>query len=274
MPKNIIKGPTTPEERIEEQERKDKAARKEREAVADFQEEEKALENADGCEVTQTATGKMITRHNTHKPTRSRRRRLKNAFTDGGLFGSIDEFSRQLIGLATTVIVGSAVTGGKISGQYNTQVDPRTLVQPKYENEEYIYDTVMVSKNAHEKLMKESEILNAKVAELQGIKDHKIRAEMAKRVEQLAEEYEMRAHPLTGLYVHDINRVMREEKSCNIHNHAAEFRVCIYALKAEHGDVRGIKAKIADQYDQTPEEVQVSGDHLKGAAPAPAPHNV
>ena len=36
MPKNIVKGPTTPEERIEEQERKDKAARKEREAVADI----------------------------------------------------------------------------------------------------------------------------------------------------------------------------------------------------------------------------------------------
>jgi hypothetical protein len=275
MPKNTIKGPTSPEERIEEQGRKEAASRKEREAFNDFQEEEKALESAEaGCEVSQTATGKMITRHNTHKPSRSRRRRLKSAFSEGGLFDTIDAFGRQLIGLATTAVVGGVATANKISGQYNTQVDPMTSQFRVYEDQEYIYDTVLVSKEAHEKLTKESETINKILVEMATTKDPERRLELATAIEELSETYEMKLHPINRAFVHDINRVFREEQCCNQHNHAQEFRVLIYALKAEHGDLRGIKSKIADQFDNTPEEAQVSGDHLKGHAPAPALHNV
>lgn len=275
MSKNIIKGPTTPEERIEEQGKKEAASRKEREAFNDFQEEEKALEMADaGCEVSQTATGKVIRHHNTHKSMRPRRRRLKSIFMEDGLLGTIDAFSRELISLATTAFVGGAATSGKISKKYNTHVDPANPQNRVYEDQEYIYDTVLVSKSAHDKLVKEAETINAKMVEMVSTKDAKRRLELATDIEELSEKYEMRLHPITKEFVHDVNRVFREEQSCNLHNHLQEFRVCIYALKAEHGDLRGIKAKIADQYDQTPEEVQVSGDHLKGHAPAPAPHNV
>ena len=193
---------------------------------------------------------------------------------DDGLLGTIDALGRQLIGLATTALVGGAASAGKISSQYNTQVDPSTAQNRAYEDQNYIYDTVLVSKAAHEKLTKESDIINAKLVEMAETKDPERRLALASDIEELSEKYEMKLHPITRAFVHDINRVYREEQSCNLHNHSQEFRVCIFALKAEHGDLRGIKAKIADQYDQTPEEVQVSGDHLKGHAPAPAPHNV
>ncbi len=275
MPKNTIKGPITPEERIEEQGKKEAASRKEREAFNDFQEEERALEMADaGCEVSQTATGKVIRHHNTHKPSRSRRRHLRSIFMQDGLLGTRDAFGRELIGLATTVFVGGAAASGKISGQYNTQVDPFTAQNRPYEDQEYIYDTVLVSKDAHEKLAKESDSINAKLLEMATTKDPERRLALATDIEEMSEKYEMKLHPITRAFVHDINRVFREEQSCNLHNHVQEFRVCIFAAKAEHGDLRGIKAKIADQFDNTPEEVQVSGDHLKGHAPAPAPHNV
>lgn len=276
MSTNTIKGPMTrEEERIEEQKAKENASRKERDAVAEFQEEEMALERSGSCEVTTTATGKMIRRHNTHRANHAHPHKnfLQQAFYEG-LFGRVDRFTRDLITLAASALMPSGEKDEKtISGQYNKKVNPRTALQPQYEDRDYIYDAMYVSQPAYDKLIQESEIIAAKVEEMESLQDLRARGEMGKTVEKLAEQFEMRIHPLTGIYVHDFNRVLREEKAFNgAHAHTADQRICIYLLKAELGDLRGIKAKIGDPYNQDPVEAIATGDHLKGSAPAPRPH--
>jgi hypothetical protein len=152
-------------------------------------------------------------------------------------------------------------------------------LQPVHEDENFLYDTMNVSRPVFEKLMKESEIIAKKLEEAEAVHDNGQRAIMLKSIEKLAEEFEMRIHPLTKVYVHDYNRVLREEQACETANKLShqltetlQLRVCYFRAKAELSDLRGIKSKVADQFDNTPEEVQASGDHLKGHAPALTPN--
>lgn len=269
-------GPKSPDERYEEQRAKEGAARAEREAITDFHEEERALSLGEDCDVSHTATGKMIRRHGSAR-NHDHHRHLQEAFRLGGLFQAVDRFTHDLISFATaTILSGSPApslpSDGGISGKYNKKVKTLGGLMPQYEDAEYIYDAMFVSKPAYDKLIRESETIAAKVAELEAIDDLAKRDVAAKKIAQLAEEFEMRIHPITGQYVHNFERVMREEKSCNHGQaHAADLGICVFILKASAADLRGIKAKIGDPYNQDPAEAIASGDHLKGAAPAPAP---
>lgn len=223
---------------------------------------------------------------NAGKMTRQRRGNQNDDDNDGGddlghdgigLIGTADKFANALITLATGGLLsgGSAEPQSGMSAQFGQKVSQRNILQPAHEDEEFIYDTMQVSRPVFEKLFKESEMVAKKLEELEAIKDPVLREVKLKEIERLANDFEMRLHPLTEVYVHDYNRVLREEKSCGAqHNHkhdAQELHICFFRAKAAHDDLKGVKSKVADQYDNTPEEVQVSGDQFKGAAPAPTP---
>jgi hypothetical protein len=195
-----------------------------------------------------------------------------------GLIGTADKLAGALISLATGGLFsrGDAAEGHSgMSAQFGQKVSQRSTLQPPHEDDEFIYDTMQVSRPVFEKLLKESEMVAKKLEELEAIKDPVLRETKLKEIERLAIDFEMRLHPITEVYVHDYNRVLREEKSCGTqHNHkhdAQELHVCFFRAKAAHDDLKGVKSKVADQFDNTPEEVQVSGDQFKGAAPAPTP---
>ncbi len=274
MPTLLTKGPKSGQDLFDEQMLKEKRARSEREAGADLQEEIRTIERDDGEEITHTATGKMIVR-NTPSSKSSVRRTLYDAWLAGGMFTAAEKLMGDLIGFATSTLVAGAATSSaaadNISAAFGSRVKPHRALQPQHDDGEYIYDAMNVSQPVYEKLMKEADIIAAKLEELEAIDDPAKRDEMEKALEKLAEEFEMRLHPVTKVYVHDFNRVLREEQEYRGPTLNREFRVCVYLHKSQLDDLRGIKAKIGDPYNEDPQEAIAAGDHLKGHAPAYTP---
>lgn len=258
-------GPKTPDEMFEQQLGKEKVSAKEREAFNDFWEEERAIENADGCgEVTQTATGKVVSRHSHAKG-----RRYKNlkGLWQGNISQTADSIIKDLATLATLGLFSSTQNTSGIKSAFGDKVSSAAAIAP-YEDKDYIYDTAKVSAPVYKKLQEETKTIASRLAEIEATKDTAARQKLLESLQKLAEDYEMRIHPVTGAYVHDYSRVLREEKLLNAdmrcgHDHS----VCVFLLKAELGDLRGIKSKVGDQYNQDPREAIAAGDHLKGQAP-------
>jgi len=282
MPTNKKSGSTREDLQYEELILREAKSAKERREVEDFNDEIRAIDiaEANGEEASQTLNGKMITGRS--GSSKHHHRHLSHIFSSGGFIDATKSIASGLIDLAVTgLMMGSKNPSSRpISAQFVDTASQRAMaLQPAHEDENFLYDTMNVSRPVFEKLMKESEIIAKKLEEAEAIKDSGQRVVMLQSVEKLAEEFEMRIHPLTKVYVHDYNRVLREEQACEAanklnhqHTESLQLRVCYYRAKAELSDLRGIKSKVADQFDNTPEEVQVSGDHLKGHAPALTPN--
>lgn len=274
MPTSLKDRPQTPESLFDEQLAKEKKRAKDRLEGRDFHEEIRALERDDDSD--HTATGRIITRHGRKRGAHARHESLRQAFAFGGIFEVTKCLMDDLLDLAHTATHVLAPhgpsDGGGISSKFGNQVKPHRSLQPHHEDNDYVYDAIYVSQGVFEKLMKESDAIAAKVEEMQAVSDPHTRSMLAKTIEKLAEDFEMRLHPVTQVYVHDLNRVMREEHQCTqdkaLHR---EFRVCVFVHKSQHDELKGIKAKIGDPYNEDPREAIATGDHLKGANPAPSP---
>lgn len=274
MPTTEKDRPKTAEALFDEQTDIENKRAKSRLEARDFHEEIRALERGD----EQTATGRMIMRHgrirgdNGH----SHFEDLRRAFAMGGIFEVTKCLMNDIVGL-TTSVAGALTTHGSadgpsISSKFGNQVKQNRTMQPHHEDADYIYDAMYVSQGVFEKLMKESDQIASKVEQLETLTDPHMRTQMKKVIEKLAEDFEMRLHPVTQVYVHDFNRVMREEnQSTQDKALNREFRVCVYLYKSQHDELKGIKAKIGDPYNEDPREAIATGDHLKGANPAPSP---
>lgn len=274
MPTNKKRGPNSIEDQLDELARKNDAVRRERRDVADYNDEERAIASAEyhGEDAPeQTASGRRITRH--EKSSKGRRKKLRSSFDVSGVIGTANAITESLALLATAGLLSKNQKAGMADTFDRQSNQQRIGLQPPHEDVHYIYDTMNVSKPVHDKLMRESEIIAKKIEELAAVKEPAQRQQMAANIEKMATEFEMRMHPITGVYVHDYNRVLCEEEACRIDNAAPnmdmEFNVCVFLAKAELSDLRGIKAKIGDQYNQDPREAIAAGDHLKGTAPAP-----
>ncbi len=137
----------------------------------------------------------------------------------------------------------------------------------KYEDALYEYDTVKVSPKTAAKLDAEIAEIHTRVDHLHTIKCMETRHVEAEKILVLAGKYNMRLHPKTRLFVHDIERVDELEERYNPRGDLSCTGVaCYFRTKyAPGGDsVRGIKSKVADVMDNNPAEVNASGDHLKG----------
>jgi len=257
----------TPEQFFDKQHKKQEKARARKEELDEFNEEERAIE--EGREVS--INGKPIRRHGSkfQKETpreKTLREIFEEDFAGGGLtFAGAAKFVQHVF----------EHTSVALSGTFGHKASEKTA-QNKYEDDHYIYDTAQVSEPVYHKLIQESEIITAKVRQLEGIKDPSLRDAFEREIETMATEYEMRLHPMTQKYVHDYERVMREEarhaEHCQLSGlklGAKNHLVCIFQLKHEIGDVRGIKSQVADAYDETPSETKISGQHLSAEVKGP-----
>ncbi len=143
-----------------------------------------------------------------------------------------------------------------------------------HRDDHYIYDTAIVSLKTADMFDSESAEIHQKVEALRTIKCEETRKVEADKILSLAEKYQMRVHPETRKFVHDIERVQDVEERYNPRGHdACGGVVCVYRpkLQADAG-TKGMKVSVADVYDQDPVELNASGDHLKGhTAPQNAP---
>lgn len=140
-----------------------------------------------------------------------------------------------------------------------------------HEDDERIYDTEKVSARTYRVLTGETAVIAARLRALEGVRNPDDREAEARRIVLLAEEFQMRRHPVTGRYIHDIARVEEEERKHNPHGKTVMADiVCVFRTKAVIGDPRGMKRHVGDVYNQDPEERIATGDHLKGPnAPSP-----
>lgn len=137
----------------------------------------------------------------------------------------------------------------------------------QYEDALYAYDTVKVSPKTAAKLDAEIAEIHTRVDHLHTIKCMETRHIEAEKVLILAEKYNMRLHPKTKMFVHDIERVDELEERYNPRSDVDCVGVACYfrAKYTPGGDsVRSVKSKVADVMDNNPAEVNASGDHLKG----------
>ena len=227
----------------------------ERERIDDHNEEVRAIEM--NPHATQTAKGKRIRMHG---------RKPEYASTEIDLakhFG--------IPGMKEIIEVGAIIAAWPMMLQraFGATSNVTAVEAIKFEDKDYIYDTASVSKPAEEILSEEAGWLNSYLADIEAENDPAERVKLAREMEDMANHFGMMLHPLAKRYVHDIERVQEVEHLNNPHGKIeCNGTVCIFIPKAAQNDMRGIKSKVADQFDQDPREAQASGDHLKGQAPA------
>ncbi len=158
-------------------------------------------------------------------------------------------------------------------GRIAKKDDPNVPKGHLHEDDERIYDTEKVCAPAYRVLTGEAAVIATRLRALEGIHDPEDRETESRKIVILAEEFQMRRHPVTGRYIHDIARVEEEEKKHNPHGKIVMADiVCVFRTKATIGDPRGMKRHVGDVYYLDPEEVFATGDHLKGQnGPAPSP---
>lgn len=127
------------------------------------------------------------------------------------------------------------------------------------------FDFIFVSTKTKEMLEAEASALNTRVLALAAIKEPGARRVEIENIQKEAERLHMVQHPETMLYVHSEARVIALEL---IHNPLADAKlcthtVCVFRLRPQGVDSLGIRSKVADVLDQNPQELRVSGDHIK-----------
>lgn len=148
------------------------------------------------------------------------------------------------------------------------------------DDEGYEFDTMQLqlSDPVFDKLIEESNEITAMVEKLDTIKDPAQREAYELRIKDRAADFEMRLHPITMRYAHNYDRAMEAEKlyakQCELkHIKPEEYKlgvknhmICAFRLTSEIGDLRGVKVRPGDQYNNDPREAIASGPN----APAPS----
>ncbi len=162
---------------------------------------------------------------------------------------------------ATKSALGSAVS---IAGAFATTtatMEKAKDIQNIYraEDETYVYDTIAVSMATAIALNAEADHLAELVQEIREEKDPAKITRLQMELNDIANYYSMRPHPVTGLYVHCYDYITKIESIHNPHQMLkADGFVNYFIAKADIATSRGVKRAIADVYDQNPEEVQLT----------------
>lgn len=127
------------------------------------------------------------------------------------------------------------------------------------------FDFALVSQKTKEILEAEASALNTRVLALSAIKEPGARRVEIENIQREAERLHMVQHPETMLFVHSEARVITLEM---IHNPTADAKfcthtICVFRHRPQGVDSLGVRSKVADVLDQNPQEVRISGDHIK-----------
>lgn len=247
-----------------EYERRQKSARRERQDLDDFMAEEIAIQNAErnGTDAFASANGKAILRHGNFKTKKQDDDAILRALSDRAIAD----------GIHVTKALAALAAASDLSLSFAENAKRQSIARHMHEDKDYIYDTARASPDVCRLLDKEAAIIEEKLRELDAIADPALHEQYAKKITILAEEFQMRRHPVTQRYVHDINRVEQEEQRHNPHGVIeCTGTVCVYRVKAQIGDLRGMKQQIGDVYNHDVAEAIATGGHLKGPQ-TPTPH--
>lgn len=127
------------------------------------------------------------------------------------------------------------------------------------------FKTIHVSLKTKKILEAEASVINTRVLALAAIKEPGARRVEIENIQKEAARLHMVQHPETMLYVHNEARVVALE---NINNPQADpklstYAVAVFRARLQGVDSLGIRSKVADVLDQNPQEIRISGDHIR-----------
>ena len=247
-----------------EREMREKDASLEREKISDFNEEQRTLE--DDPDATMTGSGKVIKR-------RSRSSKTKNSLEEikeiARMFGGEGLFD---IGGTKGLLHSMIEVTSKLGNDFSTQA-ASPLNKHKYKDKDYTYDTERVSEGTFNRLEQENAIVTAALEKIAGTADEKQKKVLLSKLQILVEEFQMIPHPVTGRYIHCIDHVHDMEKKFNpqMKQDLQIGLALVYRVNEVTADVRGVKSRVGDVYDQNPQEAIASGGHLNAGSKGPNP---
>lgn len=224
--------------------------------------------------LSERTDGKANTTNRIHKHTQSKSRLMQNlqdyAF---GLASAAASFNAMFKSVADMAYHFGQDFAAAQNAHTHGVLKPLAPAQDSL----YYYDTVLVSAGAAQILNNEAAIVEDLVQELRAQTDPVKIANLTMQLEDLTKYYNMRPHPVTGLYVHLYDEIERIETLYNPHGTLqAMGSVCFYCPLADKANLRGMKIVVTDVYDQNPQEVQLAQQNmadLKAHAPAPSLHH-
>jgi hypothetical protein len=256
----------SPQERQQREfERKEKRSQKFREELGDFNDEMRAARGG-------YLSNKMA--RSVPHGEQAQKGALSSTF-GGGSFGLGMINVNDIIDLFGSINKSVAAAFSSNAAVVAAPKKSALLEQHAYEDESYIYDTAMVSEKTAAELQREAAIITAKLRKLESAENPAIRQELALKIEELAEEFQMRLNPKTQAYVHNINRILELEEQYNPNNlNLCAIEVCVVRVKAEIGELRGVKRNIGDPYNKDIAEVLLNHDEKNAIDAARPVHNL
>lgn len=240
---------------------------KDRQELEDFKDEAATL--AIDPDATSTLSGKMIRRRRTKatggESASARRRLLELAVMDMTLCNA-----RTLLEKASSLTGAFTDTISRIISPASSPASGHH----RFEDEIYLFDTEQVSAGTARTLEAEAAILSKKIDALEEARSPALREEMALDIIEMAEQFQMMRHPHTGQFVHDIRRVAELERLLAPPGAERTAEICVFRIKAEIGDVKGVRKSISDQWNPNPEEVELTQAEkaAQAARPVLPPH--
>lgn len=224
--------------------------------------------------LTQRTDGKAATTNRIHQHTQNKNRLMQGlqqyAFGLASAAASITAIFKNVTDLAYSF-------GKEAAAAHAAQAQHISAATAPAQDEFYYYDTAAVSGVAAQILNEEAKRVDELVQELRSESNAAKIASLTMQIQDLAKYYNMRPHPITGLYVHLYDEIERIEALYNPHGTLdTAGSVCFYCPLADKANLRGVKIVVADVYDQNPQEVQLTQQNIadaKAQAPAPSLHH-
>lgn len=237
-----------------------------RKDLDDFHEERAAA----ALGLSSTGTGKRINRMR-HKETSRHLVRQNDIFLTDIFAGGVN----VLKDLITSTWVGYFSQAAEQSANANGgATKARDLNDPlyAYEDENFVYETTLVSQTTAQELARETQILQAKIEELEAADCPDTQKALAHEILELAEKFHMREHPITKAFVHELESVEALEQKNNPKHmeRLCTAEVCVARFKGGAMDSRTIKRTISDVYNPDVAEVELTQDE-KAAVEATKP---
>ena len=242
---------------LEAVEKRLKHAEEDNRDLADLHAEQRALDRDPEAEVSDNG-----------KPIRRQRQRKDHLLKPRELFALLNDTPPISLKHAAAFLQGVR----DISLMFGTASAATSARQPLAGGSaapQIVFSEEQVSAQTATRLAAEARRIDALYEQAARIPDPARRAQRLSEVVEIAESQDMRQNPATLAFVHDIQRVLEEERKNNLHStQACTHTICVFSLRADAGSGRKLRVTIGDQYDTDP------ADTIKDTRNAPEPRPV
>ncbi len=257
-----------------DQETRASLSRKERALLDDYQSEITVDTNEDAEEPHITANGKI---RRFTRPKKSQHKKMMDALSHDFGIGGLTAVLKENFGNAVELLRAIAATP-HTGAPYKTAQGQNQAINPlyAYEDNNMAFETMKVSFATAAEIERQSQIINAKVEEMEAATHLDRKHLLGKQILVLAEEFQMRQHPKTLIFVHEVEAVEAMEAKYNPDGGemVCNAEVCVVRMKCTADEARKIKRTIADVFNSDPAEVQLNQQErieVAHAQPLPPP---